>query len=156
MKFYPYPSHYIFDILVMLMMLLLGKQLYNLTVSKKQGVAFIAFMMMFYQINFYITEVYFDRSFKYPVLYLGLVLAYMIIVRLNLISAMIVILTTAALNGIWTNLNLAFMLTFVYENYGVALEHKQEQYGFYMMTIVIMSSLLMLLKVRIFDIQKYS
>jgi hypothetical protein len=153
---YPYVSHYLYDILVIGAALVVGKQLFNFKVTKKQFVAFLLFMMFFYQINFYVTEAFFVKEYKYVVLYMGMLLAYMYILKLRLIAALIVIVTTTALNGIWTNINLIWMLHFLFDNYGDALDAKHLQYSCYTLSVIVLNSLMVLFKVRIVDIRKYN
>lgn len=153
---YEYPIHYLYDVLVMLMMVLMGRQFFNLNMTRKQVISFVLFMMVFYQINFLYVEPVYDKGPKYLVLYLGLFLAYKLIAKLNWVSAMLVILTTSVFNGIWTNVNVMFMLTFFYDNYGIALDHKHEQYTFYFITVMIMAGLTLMSRFKIVDIQKYN
>lgn len=153
---YPHLSHYLYDILVMLMMVLMGKQLFNLNMSWKKVVVFVAFMMIFYQINFLFTEPLIGKGPKYLVLYMGLFLAYVIVIRLNWVSALMMILTMSAFNGIWTNINVMVMLTFFYENYAEAISHQHAQYTFYVVTVMTMASLTILSRFKLFDIQKYN
>jgi len=154
--FYNYPSHYLYDFVVLTMNILLAKQVFNLTLTRNQIIAFVGWMMIFYQINFYLIVPNYPREYKYIILYLGLILAYYLIANLSFTASLIVIMTTTALNGIWTNINLGFMLQFVFKNYGLALESQHLQYTCYTLTIVIMASLVMLFRFRIFDIQKYN
>lgn len=153
---YNHPSHYLYDILIMLMMVLMGRQLFNLTMTWKQVVAFVSFMMVFYQINFLVVEPLLGKGPKYLVLYLGLYLAYMLIVKLNWLSALVTILTMSAFNGIWTNINIMVMLSFFYDNYAEALEHQHAQYTFYVVTVMFLAGFTILSKFKLFDIQKYN
>ncbi len=154
--FYTYPSHYLYDFLAVSMLLVLAKQLYNISLDKKQIASFIIWMMLFYQINFYIIIPNFQREYKFAVLYIGLFLGFHFIIRLNSVVSVIIIMTTTALNGIFTNLNLLFMLQFVFPNYGVALEAQHFQYSCYIISIVILSMLTRVFRLRICDLQRYS
>jgi CDP-diglyceride synthetase len=153
---YNYPSHYLYDFLAVSMLLVLAKQLYNISLDKKQIASFIIWMMLFYQINFYIIIPNFQREYKYAVLYIGLFLGFHFIIRLNSVVSVIIIMTTTSLNGIFTNLNLLFMLQFVFPNYGVALEAQHFQYSCYIISIVILSMLTRVFRLRICDLQRYS
>ena len=153
---YTYPSHYLYDFLAVSMLLVLAKQLYNISLDKKQIASFIIWMMLFYQINFYIIIPNFQREYKFAVLYIGLFLGFHFIIRLNSVVSVIIIMTTTALNGIFTNLNLLFMLQFVFPNYGVALEAQHFQYSCYIISIVILSMLTRVFRLRICDLQRYS
>ncbi len=153
---YNYPSHYLYDFLAVSMLLVLAKQLYNISLDKKQIASFIIWMMLFYQINFYIIIPNFQREYKYAVLYIGLFLGFHFMIRLNSVVSVIIIMTTTALNGIFTNLNLLFMLQFIFPNYGVALEAQHFQYSCYIISIVILSMLTRVFKLRICDLERYS
>ncbi|MBI9013630.1 MAG: hypothetical protein JEZ08_15460 [Clostridiales bacterium] len=153
---YNYPSHYLYDFLAVCMLLVLAKQLYNLVLSKKQIVAFVLWMMTWYQINFYIVIPLLPREFKYITLYIGLILGFVFIIRLKLVGSLIVIMTTSALNGVFTNINLFFMLRTLFPNYGVALEAQHVQYTCYIVSIIILSLMTKALNIRILDIQKYN
>lgn len=154
--FYPYPSHYLYDIMVVGITLLMARQVFNLSLTKKQLVAFVTLMMVCYQANFYIVEPLWGKEFKYITLYFGFLIAYTVIVRLNLISSLIVILSLTAFNGIWTNINLYFMLQTLFGTYAEALAAPHVQYTCYVVSVVILSSLMLLFKVKILDIQRYS
>ncbi|MCH4887139.1 hypothetical protein EZV73_06135 [Acidaminobacter sp. JC074] len=153
--FYNYPIHYLYDLLAMGVILFLGKQLFNLTVTKKQMGLFIGWMMLCYQINFYLVVPYLQRELKYIVLYLGLYIGFRYIIKLKTVGSLIVITTTSALNGIFTNINLYFMLVFLFPNYGVALEAQHLQYTCYIVSIVLLSILTKVLNLQIFDLEKY-
>ncbi|MBN2795461.1 MAG: hypothetical protein JXR88_08660 [Clostridia bacterium] len=153
---YAHPSQYLYDILVMLMMVLMGKQLFNLTMTWKQVVAFVSFMMIFYQINFLFVERLVGKGPKYVVLYLGLFIAYMLIIKLNWLSALVTILTMSAFNGIWTNINILLMLSLFYDDYAEALSHQHAQYTFYVVTVMVLAGFTILSKFKLFDIQKYN
>lgn len=153
---YQYPIHYLYDILVLGMNLMLARQVFNLKVTKKQMVAYIFWVMIFYQINFYLIEPNFSKEFKYITLYVGLLTAYYLIIRLSFIGSLIIIMCTTAFNGIMTNTNLIFMLTLLFPNYGAALEAQHLQYTCYVITVVVMCSLTLIFKLNFFDIQKYS
>lgn len=154
--FYEYPSHYIYDFIVISMTVLVGRQAYNIKMSPKQYAVYTAFMMLCYQINFYIIVPFFPREFKYVTLYVGLLLAFLYILKLKLIPALIVIVSAAAFNGIWTNINLYFMLKYVFENYGKALEAVHAQYSYYVISVIILSSLVLISNIKVVDIQKYN
>lgn len=153
---YTYPSHYLYDFLAICMLIVLAKQLYNLILSKKQIVTFVVWMMICYQINFYVVIPKLPREFKYITLYIGLVLGFTFIIKLKLVGSLIVIMTTTALNGIFTNINLIYMLKLLFPNYGVALEAQHIQYTCYVVSIVILSLMTKVLNIRILDIQKYN
>lgn len=153
---YTYPSHYLYDFLAVCMLIFLAKQLYNLILSKQQIITFVIWMMISYQINFYVVIPLLPREFKYITLYIGLVLGFMFIIRLKLVGSLIVIMTTTALNGIFTNINLIFMLKFLFPNYGVALDAQHIQYTCYVVSIVILSLMTKVFNIRILDIQKYN
>lgn len=153
--FYNYPTHYLYDMLAIVTLLINARQLFNLNLSKKQATAFVAWMMLFYQINFYITVPYLNREYKYVILYLGLYIGYHFIIKMNVVGSLIVITTTTALNGIFTNINLYFMLKYLFPNYGVALEAQHLQYTCYIISVVILTGLIRVLRVRIFDLQRY-
>jgi len=138
------------------MLLFLAEQLYNLVLSKKQIGLFVLWMMTCYQINFYIVIPLLPREFKYLTLYIGLVIAFTLIIRLKLVPSLIVIMTTTALNGIFTNINLIYMLKLLFPNYGVALEAQHLQYTCYVVSIVILSLMTKVLGIKILDIQKYN
>lgn len=153
--FYPYFSHYFYDILVISIALLAGKQLFHLKFSQKQFIAFIIAMMFCYQLNFYFIEDI-GKEYKYIVLYTGMILSYIFILRLSLTAALIVIMTTTAFNGIWTNFNMLWMLKFLFDDYQAALDSKHIQYTCYTVTVCTFNSLIVLFKIHIFDIQKYN
>jgi len=153
--FYSYPIHYLYDVLAVGVILFLGKQLFNLTLRKKQAALFIGWMMLCYQINFYIVVPLLSRELKYIVLYIGLYIGFRYIIGLKIVSSLIVITTTSALNGIFTNINLFLMLSFLFPNYGVALEAQHLQYTCYIVSIVFLSILTKVLNLYIFDLEKY-
>jgi len=153
---YNYPIHYLYDLLAICMMLFIGKQLYNLILTKKQIISFVVWMMICYQINFYIVIRYLPREFKYVTLYLGLVIGFLLFVRLNLVGSLLVILTTTSVNGVFTNINLFFMLKFLFPNYGIALEAQHIQYTCYIVSVVILSLMTKVFNIKIFDIQRYN
>lgn len=153
--FYNYPIHYLYDLLAMAMLLVLGNQLFNITFSKKQVIWFLIWMMIFYQINFYLVEAFLPKEFKYITLYLGLYIGYHFIIKLNVIGSLIVIMTTTAMNGIFTNINLIFMLRFLFPNYGIALEAQHLQYTCYIISMVFLSLMTRVLKLKICDLERY-
>lgn len=153
--FYNYPIHYLYDLLAIGVVLFSGKQLFNLDVKRQQAVLFLFWMMMMYQLNFYVVIPYLPREFKYVTLYLGLYFGYHYIIGLKMVGALIVITVTSALNGIFTNINLMWMLKFLFPNYGLALEAQHLQYSCYVVTLVILTCLLKLSKIRIVDLQRY-
>lgn len=153
--FYEYPMHYIYDLLAIAMLLVLANQVFAIKVTKKQWVMFIIWMMICYQINFYVILEYFPRPTKYVTLYLGLYIGYHFIMKLNTIGSLIVITTSSAMNGIFTNINLFWMLACIFPNYGVALEHVHLQYTCYILSIVVLSLLTRVFKFRVLDLQRY-
>lgn len=153
--FYNYLMHYIYDIVIVATLLTNAKQLFNLSLSSKQVLAFVAWMMIFYQLNFYVVVPYLNREYKYVVLYLGLYLGYHFIIKLNVVGSLIVITTSTALNGIFTNINLFFMLKFLFPNYGIALDAQHIQYSCYVLTVMILTALLKLSRIRICDLERY-
>lgn len=153
---YPYISHYFYDCLVMLMTLLVGRQIFNIRLTTRQVVFFVLFMMTIYQLNFMFFIPKFGKSIQYVTLYMGLLISYKYIIKMNTIASLIVITTSTAINGIWTNINLHFMLTFLFANYGMALESKHVQYTSYVIVLVILDLILLGFKVRILDLEKYS
>lgn len=153
---YNYPIHYLYDILVLLMNILLARQVFNLNLTKYQPVLFVAWVMVFYQINFYIIEPNFPKEYKYIILYIGLLTAYYFIAKLSFIASLIILMCSTAFNGFMTNMNLLFMLRFLFPNYGAALEAQHLQYTCYTFTVVLICFLSILFKVKFFDIQKYS
>jgi len=153
---YTYPLHYLYDFLAVCMLLFLAEQLYNLVLSRKQIGLFVLWMMACYQINFYLVIPLLPREFKYITLYVGLVIAFTLIIRLKLVPSLIVIMTTTALNGIFTNINLIYMLKLLFPNYGVALEAQHLQYTCYVVSIVILSLMTKVLGIKILDIRKYN
>jgi len=153
---YPYISHYFYDLLVVSLALLVGKQLFHLKFSFKQFLMFLAVMMLCYQFNFYIVERFFGKEYKYVILYIGMLIGYSKLLKLNLIASLIVIMTTAVVNGIWTNVNIMWMLTFLFDTYEEALASQHVQYTCYTLTTCVFNGLLILFRVHIFDIQKYT
>jgi hypothetical protein len=153
---YNYPIHYLYDFLAVAMLLFVAKQMYNLVLSKKQIVGFMTWMMLFYQINFYLVIPNLPREFKYMTLYVGLVAGFTVIIRLNLVGSLIVIMSTTAINGIFTNINLIFMMGLIFPNYGVALESQHLQYTCYIISIVILSLSTKMFRIKILDIQRYN
>jgi len=153
--FYNYTSHYLYDILAIVTLLFNARQMFNLTLTRRQAASFVFWMMLFYQINFYITVPYLNREYKYVVLYLGLYLGYRYIIKMNVVGTLIIITTTTALNGIFTNINLYFMLRYIFPNYGIALEAQHLQYTSYIVSVVILTGIIWVLKPRICDLQRY-
>lgn len=153
--FYNYPIHYLYDFLTISVILLMGKQMFNLRLKPTYMLAFIMWMMVLYQLNFYVIIPYLPREFKYVTLYLGLYFGFHNIIGLKTVGALIVITVTSAMNGIFTNINLIFMLKFLFPNYGIALEAQHLQYTCYVVSVVILATLLRVFNVKIFDLQRY-
>jgi hypothetical protein len=153
---YPYISHYLYDLLVIGIALLAGRAMFNLKFSKGQFFLFLIWMIFFYQLNFYITETFLPKEFKYIILYIGMTSAYILVLKLNWVAALIVIMTTTALNGIWTNINMAWMLRFLFDNYGQALEAKHLQYTCYTLSVTILNGSIALFKLHILDLKRYN
>jgi hypothetical protein len=154
--FYPFPLHYLYDFLVLTMTLIVTRQVFNLKLNIKQYTAFVSVMMFFYQFNFLVIERQFPKEVKYVTLYIGFMVCYMYIVKLKFLPALIITMCTTAFNGIWTNINLFFMLSFLFPTYEVALEFKHLQYTCYTFTVLVLSALTLLFRFRIFDIQRYN
>lgn len=152
---YNYPIHYLYDLLAVCMLLFMAKQLYNLVLTKKQIVSFVIWMMFCYQLNFYVIIPNFPREFKFLTLYVGLISGFAVLIKLNLVGSLIVIMSTSALNGVFTNINLFFMLGLLFPNYGAALEAQHVQYTCYIISIVVLSLSTKVFGIRIFDIQRY-
>lgn len=153
---YNYPIHYLYDFLVVGITLLMARQVFNLKLSKIQLALFLVCMMFCYQLNFYYVIPVLGPSFKYLTLYLGFLFAYTVIVRLSFIASLIVIMSLTAFNGLWTNINLYFMLQFLFSDYKEALSYQHLQYTCYVVSVVILSSLMLLFRVKILDIQRYN
>ena len=153
---YNYPSHYVYDFIAVASSLLIVRQIFALSMGKKQFVLFMAWMMTVYQINFYMVIPYFPREYKYLTFMIGFFLAYKIIGKLNYVSSMIIVMVMILLNGMWTNINLYFMLQFIFPNYGLALEAQHFQYTSYIVSVLIGTTIVLLSKVKIVDIERYS
>lgn len=154
--FYNYPIHYLYDFLVLSMNILMVRQVFQLRLSTERMLLFIAWVMVFYQINFYVVEPSLPKEYKYIVLYIGLLSAYYLIMRLSLVGSMIIIMCTTAFNGVMTNINILFMLRFLFPNYGAALQAQHLQYTCYVITVVLICFATILFRVEFFDIEKYS
>lgn len=152
---YPYISHYFYDLLVIGVALLAGRAMFYLKFTKKQFL-FLIWMMFFTSLIFYVTEVFLPKEFKYVVLYLGMTSAYIYVLKLNWVAALIVIMTTTALNGIWTNINMAWMLEFIFDNYGQALDAKHLQYTCYTLSVTVLNGSIFFFKLHILDLERYN
>ncbi len=153
---YEYPVHYLYDLVLVIATLLVINQCFLITASKKTILIFVLFMMLCYQINFYIAIPLIGRPFKYVILLIGFFISYKFVLKLNMISSVLVLMGTVLINSLITNINLLFMLTFIFTDYETALKSAHLQYTCYMFTVLLFSVAIKISKITIIDIERYS
>jgi len=131
-------------------------QLFYIKISKKQTALYVLWMQAIFIFNDFVIEANFPLEWKYPTIFVGFTVGFLVFLRLPLVSSMLLMIMNLSINGVATNLNIVTLSLTQFESYGHALEADFYQYTSLVMVILMMFMVLRTFNVRVLDISRYN
>ena len=131
-------------------------QLFYIRITKLQTILYVLWMQGVFVFNDFVIQAQFPLEYKYPVIFIGFTLGFLVFLRLTLVSSMLLMIINLSVNGMATNLNIFTLLLTQFKSYGIALENDFYQYTSLVMVILMMFMILKTFNIRILDISRYN
>ncbi|MCH4887138.1 hypothetical protein EZV73_06130 [Acidaminobacter sp. JC074] len=132
------------------------KQLFYIKVEQKMVMAYVLWMQLVFVFNDFVIQVHLPLEYKYPFLFLGFLVGFLIFLKLPLTSSVLIIIVNMAINSLATNVNIFTLLIHQFKSYGLALENDFYQYTTLVMVMMMIYIVLRTFDVRILDISRYN
>lgn len=150
------PIYMIHNLIITYLTLGILNQLFYIRISRRQVISYVLWMQAIFIFNDFVIQAHFPLEWKYPMLFVGFTVGFLVFLRLPLVSSMLLMIINLAINGIATNLNIATLLLTQFKSYGLALESDFYQYTSLVMVILMMFMVLKTFNIRVLDISRYN
>jgi len=151
--------HWIFSVhnlIITYLSISILKQLFFIQVGNNKIISYLIWMQMVFVFNDFVIQVHLPLEYKYPFIFLGFLVGFLVFLKLPLTSSILIIIVNMAINSLATNVNIFALVVHQFSNYGTALEHDFYQYSTLVMVMLMIYIVLRTFNIRILDISRYN